>query len=92
MAKKKNMTPAQAAAARRPDDWEPPQPSKKELERAEAKAAMKKAESVNVSRRGLFQSLKDNDMLKVGIPFIILFVVMAMITPFIIIGVNSLFN
>ena len=79
MAKKK-MTRAQAAAARRPDDWEPPQPNRKPTQ--------KKQPAVEDMRpTGLKDSLKKT--FSIGIPFIILFVVMAIAAPFIVIYVSQ---
>lgn len=78
MAKKK-MTRAQAAAARRPDDWEPPQPNRK--------PAQKKPAVEDMRPTGLKDSLKKT--FSIGIPFIILFVVMAIAAPFIVIYVSQ---
>ena len=83
MAKKK-MTTAQAAAARRPDDWEPPQTAPKETK-------AKKAKNVNLNNNYIKEyAKKDSGYRGLFIFFIILFVVMAIVTPFIIIFVSNL--
>ncbi len=73
MAKKK-MTKAQAAAARRPDDWEPPQ-----------NAPKKKAREIEIPSTSPPTSLNDKEGWKPFVPFIILFVVMGIAAPFLVV-------
>lgn len=83
MAKKK-MTPAQAAAARRPDDWEPPQNANKSAKQKKAK--------VDVGPSTIMKQAGSKDNRKMYLGFILLFVVMAIAAPFLVIGVSSLFG
>jgi len=80
MAKKK-MTRAQAASARRPDDWEPPQNTPKKS------TATKQAKS---SGSDFTQSVTSKENRKTFIIFGILFVAMAIAAPFIVIFVSNL--
>lgn len=79
MAKKK-MTPAQAAAARRPDDWEPP--------KTKSKPSKEKQAIDEIRPTGIKDSLRK--LTSVGLPFVILFVVMAIVAPFIVIYMSQL--
>ena len=83
MAKKK-MTPAQAAAARRPDDWEPPQNEKK--------SDVKKASKVNVSLKNVKREAEDKGTRKMYLGFIILFVIMGAAAPFLVVFFSNLFG
>ena len=82
MAKKK-MTPAQAAAARRPDDWEAPQPNRKPKEE-------KLDIDDDLRPTGIKDSLKK--VASYGIPFVIAFVVAGIAAPFIAAFFVKLFN
>ena len=81
MAKKKKMTPAQAAAARRPDDWVAPE---------SAKPAKEKAKKPPATSSGLLRSgVSAGGSRRMAIGFIILFVAMAIVAPFIVIFVSG---
>lgn len=79
MAKKK-MTPAQAAAARRPDDWEPPQTNEK---------PSKKKKVELHSGASVIDEYSSKENRKTAIGFIVLFVVAAIAAPFIVIYVSQ---
>lgn len=81
MAKKK-MTAAQAAAARRPDDWEPPQ---------NATPAKRKEPTLHSAASVMRDSTKkENKRMWAG--FIVLFVAAAIAAPFLVIYFSRLFG
>lgn len=83
MAKKKKMTPAQAAAARRPDDWVPPQSNQKS---SKAKA------DVPVGTKAVTKSVTSKSNRRMYIIFAIVFVLAAIAAPFLVIFVSKLFG
>lgn len=83
MAKKK-MSPAQAAAARRPEDWEPPENAKK--------PDVKKASKVDMGIKNVKRQAEDKQTRKVFLGFIILFVIMGLAAPFLVVFFSNLFG
>ncbi|MBE6464325.1 MAG: hypothetical protein E7003_03245 [Eggerthellaceae bacterium] len=75
--KKKKMTPAQAAAARRPDDWESPQSNQKP-----SKAGAKATKDV----------VTDKGNRRTFVIFAVIFIVAAIAAPFIVIYASRLFG
>ena len=82
MAKKK-MTKAQAAAARRPDDWEPPQVTSKKIDK-------RINQNLDVGPDKVRKEIETGDNRKLYILFIFIFILAAIVTPFIVIGVSGL--
>ena len=83
MAKKK-MTPSQAAAARRPEDWEPPENAKK--------SDVKKASKVDMGLKNVKKGAEDKGTRKIYLGFIILFVIMGLAAPFLVVFFSNLFG
>ena len=83
MAKKKKMTPAQAAAARRPDDWVPPQSNQK---------SSKVKANVPVGTKAVTESVTSKSNRRMYIIFAIVFVLAAIAAPFLVIFVSRLFG
>ena len=82
MAKKK-MTAAQAAAARRPDDWEPPQ---------NATPAKRKDEVKLHSATSVMRDSTKSENKRMWVGFIVLFVAAAIAAPFLVIYFSRLFG
>lgn len=83
MAKKKKMTPAQAAAARRPDGWASSQNS--------GKSAKVKAD-VPVGTKAVTESMTSKSNRRIFIVFAIVFILAAIAAPFLVIFVSRLFG
>ena len=82
MAKKK-MSPSEAAAARRPDDWVSP-----EAERQAARQ-VEKAKNVEIGSETMRRAVKDESNRGIFIFFIALFVFMGVIAPFLVAYVSQ---
>ena len=85
MAKKK-MTPSEAAAARRPDDWVSP-----EAERQAAKQS-EKTQKVEVGSSTMRRAIKDEGNRGLYIIFIIIFVAMGVAAPFLVVYFSQFFG
>ena len=80
---KKNMTKAQAAAARRPDDWEAPQPAPKKV---------KSKPIAKVDPASVKNQVNNSANKKLIVFFCILFVVMGVSAPFLVVFFSQLFG
>lgn len=81
--KKKKMTPAQAAAARRPDGWESSQGNHKS-----SKASVR----VNAGTKSTTDAVTDKGNRRTFIIFAVIFIAAAIAAPFIVIYASRLFG